>query len=65
MDAINGRQLISCSVAGKRLNVTGDTVRKWLKLGKIEGLRIGGSTIRVYADSVEKLLGNQGMEVGK
>lgn len=56
------RRFVSASEAARILAVSPETVREWFRTGKLEGVRINGHTIRLYTDSVNKLVVEGGVK---
>lgn len=50
----DGGVLVALSEAAKRLDVSGTTVKQWLKAGKLRGRRFGGE-IYISAQEIEAL----------
>lgn len=53
-------RLLRLSVAGQRLgDVTAKTVRRWIRHGKIGGVKLPGGHWRVPEDEVDRYLANK------
>ncbi len=52
------KQLLTAAEAGRILRVSTDTILRMLERGDLKGFR-SAKTTRVFADSVERLLGQQ------
>lgn len=53
-------RLLRLSVAGQRLgDVTAKTVRRWIRTGKIGGVRLPGGHWRVSEDEIDRYLENK------
>ncbi|MCZ2340320.1 MAG: helix-turn-helix domain-containing protein [Bacteroidales bacterium] len=50
------RQLITVRQAADILAVSAETVRQWMRAGKLSGVRVG-RTIRIHTESVTTLMG--------
>lgn len=57
------RSVLTTSEVGERLKVSDETVLTYFKAGHLEGFRLPGGQIRVYADSVAKILHPSAEEV--
>lgn len=60
--------LVTTAEAGRMLNVSTDTVRRYLEAGKLRGIRIGdetGAPVRVFRSSVLALIKPIEREEGK
>ena len=55
-------QLVRTSDAAHKLRVSENTIRKYVKLGLLEYVRIGTRTVRVTGRSLAKLMGQQAAE---
>ena len=49
-------KMITTTDAGEKLGVTGMTIRRWIRAGKLEAIRTVGRQIRVKESSVDALL---------
>ncbi len=49
-------ELLTAAEVAKRLKVTTRQVYKLVAAGKLKGTRLGGKTVRVFADSVEHMI---------
>ena len=50
------RRLVTVRAAAERLRVHEQSVRRYIREGLLEGSKIGRRPIRVYADSIEKMI---------
>ena len=50
------KRLISCAEAGRLLNCSDETIRKWYHDGTLEGVRLGKHMLRIHFASVERLM---------
>ncbi len=48
-------KLLSIAEAAERLNIKEDTLRKWLKEGKIKGIKLG-KLWRIREEEIEELI---------
>lgn len=54
-------KLLRPSAIAKQLEVHRGTVYRWIREGKLRGLKLTGGTIRVFESSLEEML--RGMEL--
>ena len=50
------RTLLTPREVASLFNVSPQAVYLWYTMGKIEGVKIGGRTLRIYASSVEEMI---------
>lgn len=55
---LSGR-LLSCREAAKLLDVSDDTVRRMIRAGELEGVRIGKRILRVFGESLDRCMQTQ------
>jgi hypothetical protein len=55
-------QLVRTSEAAHRLNVSENTVRKYMQLGLLDRVLIGTRTVRMTRGSLSRLMGQQAAE---
>lgn len=48
--------LLRVEEAAERLNVSRWTIYRWIKEGKLQATKIGSGSLRVFAESVERLI---------
>lgn len=50
-----GQQFLSVKQVARALNVKHETIRRWLRTGRLVGMRLGGKTLgwRISADSLQ------------
>ena len=60
--ADSGRSVLTTAQVSERLQVSDETVLTYFKNGYLEGFRLPGGQIRVYADSVAKMVHPSGDE---
>jgi excisionase family DNA binding protein len=49
-------QMLSAEEVGGLLGITGQSVRRWVKIGKLAGIQLGTRSLRIPASAVEQLL---------
>jgi excisionase family DNA binding protein len=50
------RKLLTAKEAADLLHVTDETIRRYVDAGTLEGFRLPGNYVRVFADSVTALM---------
>lgn len=60
MSVMTQERLLSVEDVAARLNVSEETVRRWLRLGRIRGLRPGGgkTVYRIPESELDRMLGH-------
>lgn len=64
---MTGQRLLTVEQVAERLQVHPETVRRWLRTGRLRGVRLGGSKLgyRVSEEELERLItrgGDEGKE---
>lgn len=49
-------RLLSCREAAKILDISDDSVRRLIRTGKLDGVRLGERILRVFGESLEHLM---------
>lgn len=52
---LTGR-LLSCREAAKILDISDDSVRRLIRTGKLDGVRLGERILRVFGESLERFM---------
>jgi excisionase family DNA binding protein len=55
---MEGDRLLTVGEVAERLRTTPETVRRWMRAGRLNGVRLGGTKLgwRIPASEVERLL---------
>ena len=61
-DGEDAEQLVRTSEAAHKLNVSENTIRKYMQQGLLERVQIGTRTVRVSGRSLARLMGQQAAE---
>lgn len=64
---MTGKKLLTVEQVAKHLQVHPETVRRWLRGGRLRGVRLGGSKLgyRVSEDDLEHFVAESGNDQGK
>jgi excisionase family DNA binding protein len=64
---MTGKRLLTVEQVADRLQVHPETVRRWLRAGRLRGVRLGGSKLgyRVSEDELERFVDASGDTAGK
>lgn len=64
MDREAESSFVPVAQAAEFLNVSTESIRRYLKSGKLRGFQLPGGTWRVYAESVQDLIANGSPDPG-